>query len=142
MSPLLKLMVGAAIIAGATGYVAWLGAASSWQYYVLVDECVRDHKTFAGQRIRVSGRIARASLDVSVDRRSCTFVLQGDHAQLNVASQGLLPDNLRDDMDVVVEGTLRDDLSLSADKVITRCASKYQADGKSSDSIASAPRNP
>ncbi|MFO1095922.1 MAG: cytochrome c maturation protein CcmE [Planctomycetaceae bacterium] len=140
MSPPVKLLVGAAIIAGATAYLAWLGASSSWQYYVLVDECVRDHKTFVGQRIRVSGRIAPATLDVSPDRRSCSFVLLGDHARLNVASRGLLPDNLAADMDVVVEGVLRDEVSLNGDKIITRCASKYQSDGNPTGTTASLPK--
>ena len=36
-----------------------------------------------------------------------------------------MPDNLAEDIDVVVEGTLQAN-ELLGDKVITRCASKYQ----------------
>jgi cytochrome c-type biogenesis protein CcmE len=36
-----------------------------------------------------------------------------------------LPDNLAEDIDVVVEGTFQSD-GIHGDKVITRCASKYQ----------------
>jgi cytochrome c-type biogenesis protein CcmE len=129
MSPPIKLLLCAAVVAGATAYLAWLGAASSWQYYVLVDECARSPNTFVGQRMRVSGHVAPASLQVSADRRSATFVLQGEQSELQVYCRGLLPDNLAEDMDVVVEGTLREPECLHGEKVITRCASKYQAAG-------------
>lgn len=128
MSPQSKLIVGAAVVAGATAYLAWLGASASWQYYVLVDECVRSPDTFLGQRMRVSGRVVPASLDISADRNSATFALQGDRSILQVTCQGLIPDNLAEDMEVVVEGTLSEPDCLRGDKVITRCASKYQAE--------------
>ena len=34
MSPGLKLTAGALLVAAAIGYLAYLGAASSWQYYL------------------------------------------------------------------------------------------------------------
>jgi cytochrome c-type biogenesis protein CcmE len=37
-----------------------------------------------------------------------------------------MPDNLEEDIDVVVEGVLRTD-GIHGHKVITRCASKYQS---------------
>lgn len=136
MSPLLKLFLGAGIVAGATGYLAWLGASSSWQYYVLVDECTRTPATFAGQRLRVSGRVAPASLHIGADRASARFVLRGENTELPVACRGRLPDNLAEDMDVVVEGRLNEAGSLAGDKVITRCASKYEADGNANPATA------
>lgn len=128
MSPQSKLIVGAAIVASATAYLAWLGAATSWQYYVLVDECAGSPEVFVGQRLRVSGRVAPASLEVGTDRNSATFALLGDTSTLQVSCRGIVPDNLAEDMEVVVEGTLRDPECLQGDKVITRCASKYQAE--------------
>jgi cytochrome c-type biogenesis protein CcmE len=129
MSPQLKLAVGAAIVACATAYLAWLGAATSWQYYVLVDECAAEPDTFVGRRLRVSGRVAPGSLQISADRRSATFLLRGAASELHVACGAPLPDNLAEDMEVVVEGTLEESACLQGDRVITRCASKYQADG-------------
>ena len=77
MSPQIKLMLGAAVVACATAYLAWLGASTSWQYYVLVDECTEDPDTFFGHRMRVSGRVAADSLQISDDRSKATFVLCG-----------------------------------------------------------------
>ena len=131
MSPHTKLAVGAAIMACTTAYLAYLGAATSWRYYLLVDECVQSRDKFIGQRLRVSGRIATNSLNLRSDRSRATFVLCGHQSNVNVSCKGPLPDNLAEDMDVVVEGTMEPDGRLHGEKVMTRCASKYQADEKS-----------
>lgn len=133
MSLNVKLAVGALLIAGATVYLAVLGASSSWRYYVHVDECAENQAALVGNRLRVSGKVAPQTLHVHADRSLATFSLQGAQAQLAVSCRGPLPDNLAEDMDVVVEGTLEPTaergsaLQLRGDRVLTRCASKYQA---------------
>ena len=129
MSPQLKLAVGATVVACVTAYLAWVGASTSWQYYVLVDECAADPGTFIGHRVRVCGRVAPGSLQISANRTSATFVLRGAESELHVSCGAPLPDNLAEDMEVVVEGTLEQRACLAGDRVITRCASKYQATG-------------
>jgi cytochrome c-type biogenesis protein CcmE len=124
----MKLMIGALVCALATAYLAYLGASQSWQYYMLVDECVQESATIAGQRLRVSGHVAPESLVVQSDRSQATFTLKGQRSSLIVSCRGPLPDNLAADMDVVVEGTLTSDGLLRGEKVLTRCASKYQAE--------------
>jgi cytochrome c-type biogenesis protein CcmE len=127
-----KLAAGATVMACVTAYLAYLGASTSWRYYVLVDECVQGRDKFIGQRLRVSGRVATNSLKLGADRRLATFVLAGKQSLLDVSCKGPLPDNLAEDMDVVVEGSLDGQGLLRGDKVMTRCASKYQADEKNS----------
>lgn len=131
MSLNLKLAVGGALIAAATAYLAWMGASSSWRYYVLVDECLQNQDQLRGQRLRVSGRVAPDTLQIEPDRRSATFSLLGSTGEIAVTCPGPLPDNLAEDMEVVVEGALAEDgaAQIRGDKVLTRCASKYQADG-------------
>jgi cytochrome c-type biogenesis protein CcmE len=128
MSPGLKLTAGALLMAAAIGYLAYLGAASSWQYYLSVDEAVADATHIEGKRIRVSGRVAAGSLLIVDDRRQATFDLVGDRHRLDVTCCCSLPDNLAEGIDVVVEGTFQAD-GIHGDKVITRCASKYQPAG-------------
>lgn len=112
-------------MAGAVGYLAWLGASSSWQYYLSVDEAVADAAHLAGKRLRVSGRVTPGSLTVADDRRQATMKLAGERHTLHVACRCLLPDNLAEGIEVVVEGTMQSD-GIHGDRVITRCASKYQ----------------
>jgi len=127
MSVRAKLLIGALVLAIVTVYLAYLGASSSWQFYVTVDECVKNGTYFTGRRVRVSGRVARGSLRIDDDRSQATFVLQGADGRLRAVCPGPLPDNLVEDMDVVVEGRLESASLLRGEKLLTRCASKYES---------------
>jgi cytochrome c-type biogenesis protein CcmE len=126
VSTVTKLTIGGALIASVTGYMAFLGARSSWQYYLTVDECAADASELVGSRLRVNGRVAPNSLEVEPDRTGAAFVLRGSGSGLFVTCDGPLPDNLAEDIDVVVEGHLDSSGVLRGDKVLTRCASKYR----------------
>jgi cytochrome c-type biogenesis protein CcmE len=121
-----RLAIGGGIIAAVTGYMAYLGASSSWQYYLTVDECAADASELVGCPLRVNGHVAPNSLEVEPDRTGAAFVLRGSGSGLFVTCDGPLPDNLAEDMDVVVEGRLDSGGVLRGDKVLTRCASKYR----------------
>jgi cytochrome c-type biogenesis protein CcmE len=124
----IKLTLGLAVLVAVTTYVAYLGASSSWQYYLTVDECAARGAEFAGRRVRVSGRVAPGTLTINADRRGATLVLQGATGRLRAVCAGMLPDNLAEDMDVVVEGQLDSPETLHGEKVLTRCASKYESE--------------
>lgn len=130
-----KFAVGAVLIAAGTLYLAYLGAASSWRYYVLVDECVEHSTEFVGHRLRVNGKVAAESLVIRDDRQLATFTLCGATERLQVTCPGPLPDNLAEEIDVVVEGRLESGtaLRLAGDRVLTRCASKYAAQADSEE---------
>ena len=125
MSAGVKLTIAALLVATTIGYLAFLGAASSWQYYLSVDEAVVDAPHFTGKRIRVSGRVEAGSLTIVDDRRQASFELIGQSHKLLATCYCTLPDNLAENIDVVVEGTLQRD-GIFCCKVITRCASKYK----------------
>lgn len=130
MSPGRKLIANRRLlIATAIAYLAYLGAATSWQYYLSVDEAVADASQITGQRVRVSGVVREGSLTIDDDRQHASFVLAGAaQSVLHATCYCPMPDNLAEDIDVVVEGTLQAN-KLLGDKVITRCASKYQPAG-------------
>jgi cytochrome c-type biogenesis protein CcmE len=127
VSPGWKLAIGGLLIAGLTTYMGYLGASASWQYYLTVDECAAGDSSLAGQRVRVSGRVAPGTLRIAADRRQADFSLQGASAKLTVICSGTLPANLVEDIEVVVEGRLDDSGTLRGNKLLTRCASKYAA---------------
>jgi cytochrome c-type biogenesis protein CcmE len=123
-----KLAIGVLAMGAAIAYIAYLGASTSWKYYVLVDECAVGAEQFRGKQLRVSGVVAPGSLKIAGDRRQAEFVLRGDEHRLPVVCGGPLPDNLAESVHVVVEGTLQSDNSLRGERVLTRCASKYAAE--------------
>jgi cytochrome c-type biogenesis protein CcmE len=124
-----KLTLAGLVVAGVTGYMAYLGASSSWQYYMTVKECVDNAPDMAGQRVRVSGTIAPGSLIIAADRQEARFSLTESGSTIPVVCKGPLPDDLTPNksMDVVVEGRLEGGCTFHGDKLITRCASKYDA---------------
>jgi cytochrome c-type biogenesis protein CcmE len=122
-----KLAMGGIVIVAATIYMAYVGAADSWQYYLTVDECLDSPEQFRGQRVRVSGKVAANTLRIHDDRTEADFSLTGAQGQLAVRCTGLLPDNLVEGTEVVVEGRFDPSGRLCGDRVLTRCASKYEA---------------
>ena len=126
MAPGTKLAIGGVMGIGVTIYMAYLGAASSWQYYVTPDECVRDASKYAGSRVRVSGKVAAGSLVITPGRMQANFSLRGTEGAVAVIYTGPLPDNLTEGTEVVVEGRLDAGPQLRGDKLLTRCASKYE----------------
>ena len=122
-----RLAIGSAIVLSVIAYMAYLGASSSWQYYLTVDECLTDASAFFNERIRISGKIAADSLRIAENRVGATFMLEGTHGNLSVNCSGQLPDNLAEGRQVVVEGRLQNAHHVVGDKVLTRCASKYSS---------------
>ena len=128
-----RLVIGGLVVVAVTSMMAYLGASSSWQYYLTVDECLAFTPVPARDRMRINGTIVRGSLDLNPDRTEATFLLKGTEQDLRVTCSGELPDNLAEELDVVVEGRIDEPGHLRGDEVLTRCASKYS----SQDRIAS-----
>lgn len=126
MSRASKLVLLLVLIVSSAGWLAYVGGASSWQYYVTSDECLRDAAQLVGKRLRVQGTIGPGSLQIAADRQSATFDLEATTGRIEVTCDGPLPDNLRESIDVVVEGTLDSPAHMHGIRVLTRCASKYE----------------
>jgi len=124
-----KLAVGAAVVACATAWMAYVGASASWQYYLTVDECRANAASLCGERLRVSGIVLPGSLRARDDRGHVALSLVGADGHLEVRCSGPVPDNLTENMPVVVEGRLSDSGILLGNKVLTQCAGKYQSQG-------------
>ena len=81
----------------------------------------------AGCPLRISGRIAAGTLAVADDRAQASFALEAGGKSLKVVYAGPLPENLAEGMAVLVEGRLDDARLFHGEKVLTRCASKYES---------------
>ena len=131
-----KLALASIIVASAIIYLAYLGAAESWQYYLTVDECLKNASMQSENRLRINGKIAAGTLQIAADRRHAAFTLKGEKESLEVTCKGQIPDNLAENIDVVVEGRLDGHNKFQADKLLTRCASKYKSQNASVSTAA------
>lgn len=131
-----KLVVLGLVLVAVTAWFAWQGATGSWQYYLTVDEFLAQPDTLAQARVRLGGRVAPGSLQIGADRRRATFDLEGSVGRLPIEYRGILPDNLAEGRDVVVEGRREGEGPFQAERLLTRCASKYEPAGHSAASAA------
>jgi len=122
-----RLILVALLVMGITGYLAYVGASGSWQYYLTAEECLTDAQTLVGSRIRATGTVAADSLEIDSRRQQASFSLEAPNGLLAVQCSGPLPDNLAEGIDVVVEGRLERPDLLRGTKVLTRCDSKYES---------------
>lgn len=131
-----KLVLLGLVLVGVTAWFAWQGASASWQYYLTVDEFVAQGDALRNVRVRLGGKVAEGTLAIGPDRRRAGFDLAGAGQRLPVQYTGILPDNLAEGRDVVVEGRWQGDGPLQADRLLTRCASKYEPGGDSEAAAA------
>ena len=96
--------------------------------YLTSDECLENQQEFIGKRLRVSGKVADETLQHDNSGQQVTFGLAGSNRELLVLYKGTIPDNLREGIEVVVEGQLDSEGTLQADKLLTKCASKYASE--------------
>jgi cytochrome c-type biogenesis protein CcmE len=128
-----KILIAAVVLTLAVGYLAFAGVRAGRTYYLAVDPFLAD-PAYHGQRVRLHGIVGSEGLQVDA-LAGAKFLLRGQAATLPVTYQGVIPDLFRPGCDVVVEGTLGQDRVFKADKLLTKCASKYdrgsQASGRS-----------
>lgn len=136
-----KLAIGGAVVVAASAYMAYVGAATSWTYCITVEECAAATRKYVGKRVRVSGKVAADTLQVGTDPRRARFTLASGGERLEVVSTGRLPDNFREGGHVVVEGELEASGVFQGDRVLTRCASKYEAEDNSTSAEGTAQTN-
>ena len=118
-----KLILGAAVIVCALGFVAYQGARSSIVYYLTPTE-------FSGRpdlqqaRVRLAGRVVAGSIQKSGGETR--FAIADGAARYPVRFAGALPDLFADDRQVLVEGRLDRDGVFQAAQVITTHPVEYK----------------
>src|SRR5215213_1634383 len=122
-----KMIVAAAVLIGAMAYLALAGMKSGWVYFVDVDQFTSDN-TFAAQRVRLHGKVSAEDFSASSGTLTARFVLLGKTQKIPVVYRGPIPDMFKVGGDVVVEGRRDQAGAFQADVLMTKCASKYEAD--------------
>jgi cytochrome c-type biogenesis protein CcmE len=123
-----RLIAGLAVIVMAVGVLLWLAIGRGAVYYYSVSEL----KALGGmQHVRVSGELQGGSLAGDA-QKDFTFTLYDRDKPSDVVSVvygGALPDAFKNQpgAEVVAEGGYDGKGTFSADTLITKCPSKYEA---------------
>lgn len=128
-----RLAIAIVLVGAALSYLVFQGTRQNLTYYYEVDELLAVADTEG--RIRISGDIVEGSIVKDEDARRVHFAIQsaaesgGGSAQVPVVYAGTVPDIFRPGIQVVVEGQLDTEGTFHAETLLTKCPSKYQAEG-------------
>jgi cytochrome c-type biogenesis protein CcmE len=123
----IKSVVAVVLIGGSMVYFVSQAMQTSWAYYYSVDEFAERMGTAQNQSVRLAGRVGKDSVERDLQKMNVKFTLAGSEKSLPIDYTGVVPDNFADEIEVVVEGRLADSGVFEANKLMTKCESKYKA---------------
>ena len=131
-----KFTVASLIIVGAIFYLIFTGVSQTSVYYLTVSELMDRKETISfDDGVRVSGTVVPGSIERHDSHFKVNFKMTDSKKDILVHYEGIIPDMFKDNVDIVVEGTMdRGDNILTANTLLTSCPSKYEAE-KSESSI-------
>ncbi len=122
-----RFLIGGIIIFLAIGYLGYMSFGSSAAYYYEVSELLEQGDSIYSQNAQVNGRVAPGSLEQEPGGLTLRFTLNDINggASLPVVYHGAVPDTFKVGNEVIVEGQYTDSGIFEANKILTKCASKY-----------------
>lgn len=136
----IKILVSALVIAGAAGFLFYdqlVSNADALTYFYPVDEVIEEQASLQGQRIRMGGHVVKGSIfqkkgtieyqfDVKPHPAMIKFPERKDET-ITVHYTGVVPDTFKDDAEVIVVGQVGANGAFTAQELIAKCPSKYEA---------------
>ena len=142
MKSQIKFLLGGAVIAGAFGALLLSSTESGTLRAVPVADLRKADGTahsFVGQRLRAVGFVTRDPVK-KIARHDAQglvnvnyFAVDDKGAKVHVQFAEVLPNSFRLGGPVQIDGTYTAPGELHADRVLTKCPSKYDADAKAQD---------
>lgn len=94
--------------------------------FIAVSEILSDLQDYSGQNINARGVVEDGSLEVSPGMTSFDLKDENDeNLKIHVNYVGNLPSNLAEGKQVIISGTMVSESTFEANKIVTRCPSKY-----------------
>lgn len=155
--PQKRFVIGGAILVGAFAFLLVTGMQSSTLRAIPVGELRASEassQSHIGQRLRVVGFVGKEPVRREVEKNATNsggagstqyFTVHDKNKNIAVEYRDMLPDTFKAGSPVQVDGVYYAEGKLRADKVLTKCPSKYQAeevekaDGKRTASDTSNP---
>ena len=125
-----KIVIGVGVIVLALIFLIYSGMKDSSLYYLTIPELYAQSGEIAGKGVRVSGDVVPGSIDWNAAAVELRFAMHEDGDTLQVFHKGLMPDQLAEAQQVVVEGRLGEDGVFQATTLLTKCPSKYEIESK------------
>lgn len=126
-----KIVISVVVVAVALGGLLWASTREGAEYYKYVDEVLADAARYQGKRLRVHGDVVEGSLESDKASLRYRFKIASRAPRppgvISAEFHGIPPDTFKAGSEVVAAGMLASDGRLLADKIETKCPSKYEA---------------
>jgi cytochrome c-type biogenesis protein CcmE len=122
----IKIAVTVVVLAGALGGLMYTTLAQGTEYYIHVDEVMKDPSAWQGKRLQLHGYVT--DLRQRPDSLDYKFQVIYNGKIINARYTGVVPDTFKNDAEVVLKGQLGPDgFAVEPNGVMAKCPSKYTA---------------
>jgi len=134
MNRSIRLVLVAVVVVAAVGYLVLTGVKQTGMRYLTVTELAQLERAPKAEGFRLDGKVVAGSIDYDKREQRLAFAMTDGREKVSVVYAGLMPDAFAEGREVVVEGTYQQDRRvLQASKLVTKCPSKYEAEGLGED---------
>ena len=134
MGSRLRLILVSLAVIGSVGYLILSGVKQTGLHYMTVTELARAVRPPEEGGFRLDGKVATGTVQYDQKVPHLMFQMTDGKEMIGVVYQGLMPDAFGEGREVVVEGTFDHKArTLNASKLVTKCPSKYEAEGLGKD---------
>lgn len=128
MSKNKKIIFGLSLFAVAIMIMFFSTMPSAGSKEISIEELLTDN--YKEEYVLTQGLLKQDSVKWDADKIELTFEIVDEEssATLPIIYKGVKPDNFSDDVIVIVEGFIKDNGVFEAEKVQTKCPSKYEGE--------------
>ncbi|WP_053360345.1 cytochrome c maturation protein CcmE [Bacillus sp. FJAT-27251] len=129
MSKNKKIISALALMGMAIFIMAFASMPAAGSKEITITNLAEESGKFDGDYVMTQGLLIKDSIKWNADKLELRFEIYDENETvLSVFHKGVQPDNFTDDVIVIVEGFLQDDGVFEAEKVMTKCPSKYEGE--------------
>lgn len=135
MSPKIFVAGALAVAAAALAWIAVGNMGSNLVYYWTPTELTEAGENGLGATVRLGGMVKAGSIDWDQDAKVLSFVVTDTKSDVPVRGTEMPPQMFRENIGVVVEGTLGDDGVFTSNRLLVKHDAEYRApeDAKEAD---------
>jgi cytochrome c-type biogenesis protein CcmE len=134
MGSRLRIILVSLVIVGAISYLILTGVKQTGLHYMTVTELATLRRPPAEGGFRLDGRVAVGTVNYDQKVPRLSFQMTDGKEVIGVVYDGLMPDAFGEGREVVIEGNYNHPArTLNATKLVTKCPSKYEAEGLGKD---------